>query len=91
MSEPYRTTESTQLITNRGIIEIISLISGGSAASTVSIFDSHVNSGTHGRRLWDLAAVTGDSETTPILNIPFKWGVYASLSGANSQTIVTVR
>lgn len=91
MSEPYRITSSSQFWTGSGVIEIVSLISGGSEASSLSVFDSHINSGTHGRRLYDLAAPIADSKITDILNIPVKWGLYGSLSGANASATATYR
>lgn len=91
MAEPYRITSSSQFLTGQGVIEILTLVSGGSAASSISIFDSHVNSGTHGRRLYDLCAPAADSKAPPPLNIPFHWGVYGSISGANSSATITIR
>ena len=91
MSEPYRITSSSNFFTGSGIIEIISLISGGSAASLLAVYDSHINSGAFGRRIYDLAAPAADSKSTDILSIPVKWGAFGSISGANASAIVTLR
>lgn len=91
MAEPYRITSSSQFLTGKGVIEIISLVSGGSQASMLNVFDSHINSGTHGRWLYDLAAPAADMKSTDILSIPFKWGVYGSISGTAATASVTIR
>ena len=91
MAEPSRITSSANFSTGQGIIEIVTLVSGGSVPSSLSIFDSHAESGTHGRRIYDLAAVTADSKVTPVLGIPVIWGCFGSISGANSIATITRR
>lgn len=91
MAEPFRSIQSQQILTGKGIIEILSLISSASEPSTVSIYDSEEGQGLLGRRLWDLASPTSDSKITPKLNIPYKNGIFCSLSGAGSAAIVTIK
>lgn len=90
MSEPYRITSSSQFWTGQGIIEIISLVSGGSEASLLAVYDSHINSGANGRRIYDLAALAADSRSTDILSIPIRWGAWGSLSGSNATASITI-
>ncbi len=91
MAEPYRATTSSQLFLGTGVIEIITLVSGGSEASLLAVYDSQADEGISGRRIYDLAAVAADSRSTPVLNIPVKYGAYASISGANAQVVLTKR
>jgi hypothetical protein len=85
MANSYKITETGQLYSGRGILEVISL--AGSENATAVIYDG-VNS--NGRRLWDISCSANDYRDTPILNLSFKTGLYCVLTGSGTVG-VTIR
>ncbi|MFA5093585.1 MAG: hypothetical protein WC543_06600 [Candidatus Omnitrophota bacterium] len=85
MANPYFKTETGQILTGRGILEIFSL--AGVENATAIIYDG---TDSNGKRLWDLKCPANDYKDTPILNLSFKTGLYCVLTGS-STVGVTIR
>lgn len=86
MSEPKRATESSQFVTGRGTLEIISLTAAADNATAV-LYDGD---SILGRFLFSMTALANDTQTTPTLNLIFKNGIYADIS-AGAEVTVTIK
>ena len=88
MAEPFRVTSTGSIsCPAKGIVEIITLQS--EAQNSFAILYEGTDS--TGRRIFDLSALIRDSNTTPVLNIPYEGGLYAVIAGTGAGLTVTVR
>lgn len=91
MANPTRVTTSSQILTGRGAIEVISL-SATSQNSFADVYDGlYTNGPTSGTHLWHIACPMNDYRDTEILSIPYRTGIFTILAGTGAGLDVTIR
>lgn len=91
MANPTRVTTSSQILTGRGVIEIISL-SATSQNSFADVYDGlYTNGITSGTHLWHISCPANDYRDTEILSIPYDIGIFAEIRGTGAGIAVTIR
>ena len=91
MSNPSRVTTSSQILTGRGVIEVLS-IDANSQNSFADVYDGvYANGPTSGTHLWHLQCLAYDYRETEMLNIPFRTGLFAEIRGTGAGINVTIR
>jgi hypothetical protein len=91
MGAPLRVTTSSQILTGRGCIEIISL-SASSQNSFADVYDGlYTNGITSGTHLWHIRSPANDYRDTANLGIPYKQGVFTIIAGTGAGLEVSFR
>ena len=91
MANSNRVTTSSQILTGRGVIEIVSLSTSGQN-SFADVYDGlYPNGITSGTHLWHIACPLNDYRDTEVLNIPYKQGLFCNISGTGAGVEVTIR
>jgi len=91
MANSKRVTTSSQILTGRGVIEVISLDSTNQN-SFADVYDGlYANGITSGTLLWHIACPVNDYRNTPILSVPFNTGIFAQIAGTGAGLEVSIR
>lgn len=91
MANSTRVTTSSQILTGRGVIEIISLSASGQN-SFADVYDGvYANGPTSGTHLWHIKCPMNDYRDTDILSIPFRRGIFVQISGTGAGLEVSIR
>jgi len=91
MANSTRVTESSQILTGRGCIDIISL-SSQAQNSFADVYDGlYTNGITSGTHLWHIACPANDYRDTDILSIPYNTGIFCVIAGTGAGIEVTIR
>ncbi len=91
MANSNRVTTSSQILTGRGVAETIA-IDTLSQNSFADVYDGlYVNGITSGAHMWHIACPANDYRDTEVLNIPFRTGIFCTISGTGAGVSVTIR
>jgi len=87
MACPKRITATGAVLTGKGILDAIGL-KAGSDTATIVLYDNTEASGTI---LWELSAVANTSSGLSILNITYKVGIFATLTGTSASCMIALK